>query len=357
MALEFFIELFYWFCGIIELMINFFIGFIVGSLGVVAYFQRIRKGTILELKDNQVALYRFTDSPPQVKELSDEIYYFTSPPEVMTLMVNELTYSFTKEGSVSCRDYERIDITINIRISPKKEISTLNELLTMINTEQLFDTTWQKNYFFPYCQGSLTKVQTHDRKYWLDNPHQLQANLQEYINKAVPQWECSLNIVSLEATNDKHYNNDNPEEQACLLQRITLQESNEELKEMINKNEELLKKHKDISSQFTESEKILQIREAKLKEREEALNNAISTLQTNIHSQMEVCKSDIQKELGNFLSQSRKDLASQGNALPNNTKQAIQRQKNELLSQVDQKKREQLNQTESLYPTDDASSE
>ena len=91
-------------------MIYFLIGLIIGAIAVATYFQRIRNGTLLELTDNQVAVFRFVDSPPQVKELSSTIYYFTSPPEVLTLIGSELSYSFSQAGSVLCRDFERLDM-------------------------------------------------------------------------------------------------------------------------------------------------------------------------------------------------------------------------------------------------------
>jgi hypothetical protein len=136
-------------------MLHFSIGCLIGFLCTFLYFQWVHHGRTIELTENQVLLMQGGEDPPQVKSTAKSVRFFGEEPTLFTLQTTELSFVYANENSLLCQGCERIDLQFKLKVTPKKEDSSLNELLSLAHPASVLDLEWQQEHIRPACQGAL----------------------------------------------------------------------------------------------------------------------------------------------------------------------------------------------------------
>jgi hypothetical protein len=333
-------------------MLYFFIGCLFGIF--CCYLYTMQSSKRIELSSNQVLFTQIDEAPPQVRSLK-VIRFWGEKPNIYTTKPTLHNFEFINSSALICRDSERVDLVIQIQITPINEEKVLNELFSFAHPLDIQDVDWQRKLLQPFCVGSLNFIQQNTREHWLNNKAQIQELLDEELKQNLTRWQHTVVVINIQPTTDQYYNLESPEEKSNTLQRQKKYWENQEIETQIAKHQESLKSQQELSDQVEEHSHTLAKKEQALADRKQTFEESISQLQSDIHTQMELLKSGIQKDIGSLSMLTRKDLAAKGLAVPQQLNQNILRKKNTLIAQIEKKKREELKDTEPITKLDDES--
>ena len=199
------------------------IGVLIG--GGLGYWWRGRSLT-RPLPNTAVWLFPVKDKPDLWRVAFEETHNWMEPePTLWTLPQHEHSFSLEEKHALSCQDGELMDLRCVIQVSPKRDIDTLESLLSQSSIEQLNDVSWVFQEMQSTLKTSTTVVKQETREYWLSHADDLIKRWQSRLDDSLPHWNCSITLEQLRATDDSFYQMTDPIQRGLLLKRVEQKEA------------------------------------------------------------------------------------------------------------------------------------
>ena len=199
------------------------IGVLIG--GGLGYWWRGRSLT-RPLPSTAVWLFPVKDNANLWRVAFEETHNWMEPePTLWTLPQHEHSFSLEEKHALSCEDGELMDLRCVIQVSPKRDLETLESLLSQSSIEKLNDVSWVFQEMQSTLKTSTTVVKQETREYWLSHADDLIKRWQSRLDDSLPHWNCSITLEQLRATDDSFYQMTDPIQRGLLLKRVEQKEA------------------------------------------------------------------------------------------------------------------------------------
>ena len=160
------------------------IGVLIG--GGLGYWWRGRS-LMRPLPSTAVWLFPVKDKANLWRVAFEETHNWMEPePTLWTLPQHEHSFSLEEKHALSCEDGELMDLRCVIQVSPKRDIDTLESLLSQSSIDQLNDVSWVFQEMQSTLKTSTTVVKQETREYWLRHADDLIKRWQSRLDDSLP---------------------------------------------------------------------------------------------------------------------------------------------------------------------------
>ncbi len=286
------------------------VGILIG--GILGYWWRDRS-TNRQLPTNAVWLFKpkgtVNDSSPIWKvNLFERHNWWDGEPMLWRLPVHEHPFALQDKHSLLCADQERINISCTIKVTPKRDVDTLEALLGEGTIEEINDVSWVFQKLQSSLRTSTSLFLESPRNHWLQHPDKIEQLWKEKLNAVLTSWECSISVELITPTPDKFYQMDNlVEKEHTLLrnhQRDRIAEIEEEIDLVEQKQQEVKEKNAQLKAKLAESAEL----EIKWTALENHLNNRRGVVIRNAQEKIEAARIELRHTLGLVTEEISQDL-------------------------------------------------